>query len=86
MERLALTLEKAAPDMNLEIQKPELVQRVNAHIRTGHFHDADEVLESALDARTFPNGSERSLVMKSTKTAYYGSGNIEKLNIIDWMK
>jgi hypothetical protein len=36
--------------------------------------------------RTFPNGSERSLVMKSTKTAYYGSGNIEKLNIIDWMK
>ena len=36
--------------MNLEIHKPELVQRVNAHIRTGHFHDADEVLESALDA------------------------------------
>jgi Arc/MetJ-type ribon-helix-helix transcriptional regulator len=36
--------------MNLEIHKPELVQRVNAHIRTGHFHDADEVLEKALDA------------------------------------
>jgi Arc/MetJ-type ribon-helix-helix transcriptional regulator len=36
--------------MNLEIHKSELVQRVNAHIRTGHFHDADEVLEKALDA------------------------------------
>jgi Arc/MetJ-type ribon-helix-helix transcriptional regulator len=36
--------------MNLEIHKPELVQRVNAHIRTGHFHDADELLEKALDA------------------------------------
>jgi Arc/MetJ-type ribon-helix-helix transcriptional regulator len=36
--------------MNLEIHKPEPVQRVNAHIQTGHFHDADEVLEKALDA------------------------------------
>lgn len=36
--------------MNLEIHKPELVQRVNAHIRTGQFHDADELLEKALDA------------------------------------
>ena len=36
--------------MNLEIHKPELVQRVNAHIPTGHFHDADELLEKALDA------------------------------------
>jgi hypothetical protein len=36
--------------MNLEIHKPELVQRVNAHIRTGHFHDTDELLEKALDA------------------------------------
>jgi Arc/MetJ-type ribon-helix-helix transcriptional regulator len=36
--------------MNLEIHGPELVQRVNAHIQTGHFHDADEVLERALDA------------------------------------
>jgi hypothetical protein len=36
--------------MNLEIHKPELVQRVNAHIETGHFHDADELLEKALDA------------------------------------
>jgi Arc/MetJ-type ribon-helix-helix transcriptional regulator len=36
--------------MNLEIHKPELVQRVNAHIQTGLFHDADELLEKALDA------------------------------------
>ena len=36
--------------MNLEIHKPELVQRVNAHIKTGQFHDADELIEKALDA------------------------------------
>ncbi len=36
--------------MNLEIHKPELVQRVNARIQTGHFHDADELIEKALDA------------------------------------
>ena len=36
--------------MNLEIHKPELVQRVNAQIQNGRFHDADEVLEKALDA------------------------------------
>jgi Arc/MetJ-type ribon-helix-helix transcriptional regulator len=36
--------------MNLEIHKPELVRRVNAHIQTGQFRDANEVLEKALDA------------------------------------
>ncbi len=36
--------------MNLEIHKAELVLRVKAHIQTGHFQDADEVLERALDA------------------------------------
>ena len=36
--------------MNLEIHRPELVQRLNAQIRTGHFHDADEFLEKGLDA------------------------------------
>jgi hypothetical protein len=36
--------------MNLEIHKPELVLRINAHIQNGHFHDADELLEKALDA------------------------------------
>jgi Arc/MetJ-type ribon-helix-helix transcriptional regulator len=36
--------------MNLEIHKPELVQRVNAQIQSGHFHDVDELIEKALDA------------------------------------
>jgi Arc/MetJ-type ribon-helix-helix transcriptional regulator len=36
--------------MNLEIHNPELVQRVTADIRTGHFQSADEVIEKALDA------------------------------------
>jgi len=36
--------------MNLEIQKPELVQRVNAQIQSRHLHDADELIEQALDA------------------------------------
>jgi hypothetical protein len=40
-------IKKESLDMNLEIHKPELVQRVNAHIQTGQFHDADEVLEKA---------------------------------------
>jgi len=35
--------------MNLEINNPELLQRVNAQIQSGHFHDADELLEKALD-------------------------------------
>lgn len=36
--------------MNLEIHKPELMQRLNARIQTGEFHDADDLLEKALDA------------------------------------
>ncbi len=36
--------------MNLEIHKPELAQRMQARIQSGHFHDADELLENALDA------------------------------------
>ena len=40
--------------MNLEIHKPELVQRVNAHIQAGKFHDLDELLEKALDALDQP--------------------------------
>ena len=36
--------------MNLEIHKPELAQRVQARIQSGHFHDADELIEKALDA------------------------------------
>ena len=36
--------------MNLEIHNPELVQRVNARIQNGQFHDADELIQKALDA------------------------------------
>lgn len=36
--------------MTLEIRKPELVERVQAQIKSGHFHDADDLLEKALDA------------------------------------
>ena len=36
--------------MNIEIHKPELIQRVNAQIQSGHFHDTDELIEKALDA------------------------------------
>jgi Arc/MetJ-type ribon-helix-helix transcriptional regulator len=36
--------------MNLEIHKPELVQRVQEQIQSGHFHNADELIEKALDA------------------------------------
>lgn len=36
--------------MNLEIHKPELAQRVQAQIQSGHFNDVDELLEKALDA------------------------------------
>jgi hypothetical protein len=43
-------LEMEGLTMNLEIHKPELVQRVNAQIQIRHLHDADELLEQALDA------------------------------------
>jgi hypothetical protein len=36
--------------MNLEIHKPELVQRVNAQIQSRHLHNAEELIEKALDA------------------------------------
>lgn len=36
--------------MNIEIHKPELVQRMTAHIQTGHFQNTDELIEKALDA------------------------------------
>ena len=36
--------------MNIEIRKPELVHRVQAQIQSGHFQDADQLIEKALDA------------------------------------
>jgi Arc/MetJ-type ribon-helix-helix transcriptional regulator len=39
-----------SPARPLEIHKPELARRVQAQIQSGHFHDADELIEKALDA------------------------------------
>ena len=36
--------------MNLEIQNPELLQRVNTQIRRRHLQGAEELIERALDA------------------------------------
>jgi hypothetical protein len=36
--------------MNLEIHKPEPVQRVNAQIQSRQLHNADELIEQALEA------------------------------------
>lgn len=36
--------------MNLEIHRPELMQRVNAQVHRRHLQDVDELLEQALDA------------------------------------
>ena len=36
--------------MSIEIHDPELVQRMTAHVQAGHFHDAAELIEKALDA------------------------------------
>lgn len=48
--------------MNLEIHKPELVQRVRSQIQSGQFHDVDELLTKALDAleekKSVPSPSE----------------------------
>ena len=46
--------------MNLEIHNPELVQRVNAQIQSGHFQDADELIEKALDALQEKAPAERA--------------------------
>jgi Arc/MetJ-type ribon-helix-helix transcriptional regulator len=55
--------------MNLEIHKPELVQRVNAQIQSGRFHDANELIKKALDALegktaapTAPSAEPKNLV------------------------
>jgi hypothetical protein len=64
--------------MNLEIHKPELVQRVNAHIQAGHIHDADELIERALDeleektaAPPAPIGQTGSVILKALQASPY---------------
>ena len=44
--------------MNLEIHKPELERRVREGIRSGRFHDVDELLTKALDALSEPSGEQ----------------------------
>ena len=58
--------------MNLEIRKPELVQRVNAQLQSRHLHGVDELLEKALDALdekspvpATPHGSLHEFFMNS---------------------
>jgi hypothetical protein len=36
--------------MNIEIHQPELERRYQAFLRSGRFHDADELLTKAFDA------------------------------------
>ncbi len=36
--------------------------------------------------RSIPEGAEFRLVLKATKTAYYGNGDIEKLRPLDWTR
>jgi hypothetical protein len=36
--------------MNLEIHRTDVAQRVQAQMRSGQFHDEDELIEKALDA------------------------------------
>ena len=70
-------LGKEGLKMNLEIHKPELVQRVNARIQTGQFHDADELIEKALDALdervtgAAPTGETGSVILKALQASPY---------------
>jgi hypothetical protein len=36
--------------MTIEIHNPDLVERLNLHILSGQFYDADELIEKALNA------------------------------------
>lgn len=55
--------------MNLEIHKPELVQRVQAQIQSGNFHDADELIEKALDALEGKTPSRKSSAAERRRAA-----------------
>jgi Arc/MetJ-type ribon-helix-helix transcriptional regulator len=55
--------------MSLEIHKPELVQRVNAHIRSGQYHDTDELIEKALDALEGTTAAPKSSAAERRRAA-----------------
>jgi hypothetical protein len=63
--------------MTIEIHNPDLVQRLNLHIRTGHFHDADELIEKALNAldertaATLPTGETGAVVLAALQASPY---------------
>jgi hypothetical protein len=52
--------------LNIEIPKPEQVQRVTADIQAGHFPDAAEPIEKALDA--LDEGTEAAAPTSETVT------------------
>ena len=47
--------------MSIEIQQPELERRVREGIRSGQFHDVDELLTKALDALSKSSSSAGTL-------------------------
>ena len=63
--------------MNIEISKPDLVQRLTMHIQNGQFHDADELIEKALDAlegqtaTTAPSALTGAVVLAALQASPY---------------
>jgi len=63
--------------MNIEIHKPDLVQRLTMRIQTGQFHDADELIEKALDAldehtaSTSPTNETGAVVLAALQASPY---------------
>ena len=65
--------------MNLEIHNPELVQRLNARIQAGEFHDADEFIEKAMvaidkvatAAPERPQGETGAVILKALQASPY---------------
>lgn len=47
--------------MNIEIHEPELERRVREGIRSGRFHDVDELLTKALDALSEKEAADEAL-------------------------
>ena len=67
--------------MNLEIHKPELARRVQAQIRSGHFQDADELIEKAryaLDEQTTaaPGTGTGVVVLAASQASPYRDINL----------
>jgi hypothetical protein len=67
----------SAKAMTIEIHNPHLVQRLTMQIRTGRFHDAEELIEKALDAldertaATSPTTETGALVLAALQDSPY---------------